>query len=501
MPLKLPALGATGVLSVHLIIRKCAVLVVLAAAFFPATLRAGDAAAITFAVPDAGLVTLGVFDKAGRLVRTLHRLAPEKDFRVEDNGYATKWDGKDDAGRRLPAGHYHIRGFLVGNVKVEGEDFHFNDWEADKSAPKFSRIMDFSLLENDDVVLLFRDESKPLVGRYSSEHGFLWTKELSATIEAPAPETGAPANPAGFEPLLATNSSAAVVLTSGGWHVFSLENGEAGPAKTFDGTPPKALAATPGAIFSASAAGLTTFPLPGLAAGAVQPAPPVFKALDADSTRVIGAGDDGIRLQKNGAAFEKIPLAADVASVSLGAGDTFWIVGSESGSTDRIVAQSSPSGEILRTLRPEPGGPRPDIIRASRTAEKFATLESRPGLQRLRVMERGADGGWTILWQRTREDCPRFGFVNDRVAADAGVENQAGELSFRLEENPLTGKREILSLRAVFDKTGTRLVTTDGLPVVDVSPRADISRIAICRGKPADTMRLLQGNGSVVEEF
>lgn len=475
--------------------RKRAALAALAAAFLLVPLRAEDPDDIVFAVPDAGLITLGVFDKAGRLVRTLHRLAPEKAFRVEVNGYATKWDGNDDSGRHLPAGHYHLRGYVVGKIRVAGEDFHFNDWSAGEGSPMLSRILDFSLLENGDVVVLAREGSgKLLAGRFSPDSGFLWAK-------APDSSAGS-AKPGAFEPMLATNDASAIVLSAGGWDVLSLESGEAGPARPFEGRlPPAALAATPGSAFAATPDGLLAFALPGWTSRNLQPPPPAFKALDADAARLIGVADDGVRLQKSGSGLEKIPLAADITSVSLGAGDTFWIVGSEPGCAERIVAQASPAGEILRALRPESGAPQPDKIRASRTAEKFAVLESRPGLQRLRVMERAPDGGWTIAWQRAIEDSSRFGFVNDRAIADAGEKIPEGELAFRLEENPLTGKREMLPLRAVFDKTGTRLVTPDGLPVVEVSQQADVSRIAVCRGEAPDTMRLLQGNGSIVEEF
>ena len=61
---------------------------------------------IEFAVPDDGRITLGVFDGAGRLVRTLHKLSRQEDFGIGLNGLVTNWDGKNDAGQPLPAGHY-----------------------------------------------------------------------------------------------------------------------------------------------------------------------------------------------------------------------------------------------------------------------------------------------------------------------------------------------------------------------------------------------------------
>jgi hypothetical protein len=82
-----------------------------------------------------GTLSMGIYDKKGRLVRVLHREATEKNFTVGLNGFITKWDGKDDEGRALPAGTYAARGFAVGAVSVDGVAIHGNDWiEDDDSA-------------------------------------------------------------------------------------------------------------------------------------------------------------------------------------------------------------------------------------------------------------------------------------------------------------------------------------------------------------------------------
>jgi len=483
--------------------RRLAAVAAMAVLAFLSALRAAGPDEITFAVPDAGRITLGVFDKSGKLVRTLHRLAPEKDFQVGLNGYTTRWDGRDDTGRRLPAGRYHLRGYLVGNVHVSGEDYHFNEWASDDQAPKLIRILDFAFLENGDVVLLAAGPAaNALLARYSPDKGFLWSNDLTAARAeqaAAGPEPSAASSAPALQ--LAANGTTAIVRSKAGWDFYALEGGVVAPPKSSEGDLPAAVAANPEAIFEATSAGLTSIGLSDWSAQNILIPPPAFVALDADATRLIGASEDGIRLRKLDAPFEKIPLAAAVTSLSLGTEGTFWIVGKEPGSPSRAVAQISQSGEVLRSLRPELDGPQPDLIRASRTSDTFALLESRPGLQRLRVMERSPEGTWVIAWQRTIEDSSRFGFIEDKLAADAGDKPQAGELTVRLEKNELTGRSDLLSLRADFDKTGTRLVSPDGLPLVDISPRADVARVAISRGGKPDQIRFLQGDRSVVEEF
>lgn len=87
-----------------------------------------------------GTISLGVYDAAGKLVRVLHREDGIADFTAGHDALETTWDGKDDHGQPLPAGSYHARGFLVGDVKIEGVDYFFNDWVTDEDSPHLAHI-------------------------------------------------------------------------------------------------------------------------------------------------------------------------------------------------------------------------------------------------------------------------------------------------------------------------------------------------------------------------
>src|SRR4051794_2058257 len=79
---------------------------------------------ITFLPPPMeGRLCLGLYDKAGKLVRTLSKEAVEKDFVIGLNGLITMWDGKNNAGVPVPPGKYSARGFSVGEVDIEGIAF------------------------------------------------------------------------------------------------------------------------------------------------------------------------------------------------------------------------------------------------------------------------------------------------------------------------------------------------------------------------------------------
>jgi hypothetical protein len=58
-----------------------------------------------------------------------------------------------------------------------------------------------------------------------------------------------------------------------------------------------------------------------------------------------------------------------------------------------------------------------------------------------------------------------------------------------------------ISIQAVRGPEGVELADLDGLPLVKISHRPDVERVVIERGSRADSLRLLQGSGTVVEEY
>lgn len=379
-----------------------------------------------FAVPATGRITLGVFDKNGHLVRTLHELDDEEKFQVGLNGFISHWDGLDDSGKKVSPGTYHIRGYQIGEVAVSGEAFHFNDWISESGMPPISRIEDFEVLDGGDILLTAKTPTDSVF--------------IRATIQAGT---------------LAVEKSPSADKT--------------GPSR-------QKLAELSG-----------------------QPAE-AFHSIDAFGDTILGASADGVWISQNGTTPRKIDLPARVESVSLVNGESFWFVGNSSDSTQPpVVGEADFNGEILRALPYEPGDPAPKKIRATQSG--FVVLEELPGTQRLRSLTRDESGEWVVDWEKTIRQSERFGFANGEVTADAGTAPQLDSLRFRLEENPLTGERETITIRAAIDANGTRLVTEDGLPLLLVSDQPGVQRTVIHRGKSPDSIRLLQSNGAAVEEF
>ncbi len=107
---------------------------------------------ITFLPPPMeGTLSLGIYDKKGKLVRVLAREATPKDFIIGLNGLITHWDGKDDAGRPVAPGLYQARGYCVGTLEVEGVALHGNDWITDDDAPRPVRITGLRVKSADEI--------------------------------------------------------------------------------------------------------------------------------------------------------------------------------------------------------------------------------------------------------------------------------------------------------------------------------------------------------------
>ena len=133
--------------------------------------------------PLDGTISLGVYDAKGKLVRVLFREADINQFTIGSDSLATTWDGKDDAGENVPPGKYSAHGFVVGDLKIEGVGFFFNDWISSADGPRFSRIK--SLAMHDGNLLLAVDLVPPGAG-----HVLYDVADKSVTLKDTDAETG-----------------------------------------------------------------------------------------------------------------------------------------------------------------------------------------------------------------------------------------------------------------------------------------------------------------------
>src|ERR1700756_3422104 len=114
----------------------------------------GDNQLIFGPPPVEGVISLGVYDSKGKLIRVLKKGASIDSFKSGLNGLFIDWDRNDSQGKPVPSGKYFAKGVLVGDVKIAGVAFHLNDWIVDANSPRPRRILSVALLPDARPALL-----------------------------------------------------------------------------------------------------------------------------------------------------------------------------------------------------------------------------------------------------------------------------------------------------------------------------------------------------------
>ena len=116
----------------------------------PAPSQSERSVRISFLPPPLdGTISLGIYDAKGKLVRVLQREADINEFNIGTDALSTTWDGKDDAGENVPAGKYSAHGFVVGDLKIEGVGFFFNDFVTNDDSPRIRHLRNVRLQDNE----------------------------------------------------------------------------------------------------------------------------------------------------------------------------------------------------------------------------------------------------------------------------------------------------------------------------------------------------------------
>jgi hypothetical protein len=463
----------------------------------------------TFALPELeGRISLGVFDSGGKLVRTLCVGAVETDFLVGLNGLIATWDGMDGAGKPLAAGKYQIRGYLVGHgLKAEGVAYHFNDWINDEHSPRITRIEDFHRQPGGFVVLAkVSDDYQPLVFRFDQLRGFLWRSFLNPA--GPATESPEPfSEPGGSSfarPMLAATSNYVAVLYSGDLHLLQTEDGTMVKTQAKFFPRAKYLDASDGTLFIGESESITRIALPSLDPIGEEKTPIAFEVFAVDGEHKLGASSDNGELwESTDAEWKKLPFAAAASSISFGLEGTFWVTAIDSEDGKPFTGQFDTQGGFLRAYR---DGFSPLKVCASTAIEEIAVLETRSSAQRLRVLslhEAGlsSPGDWAIAFEKTIQECRRFGIVNGQLVADAGVVPQTDQVNIMLATGGLTSTSQTLAVRVTFDHAGLWLETQSGLRLAFLASQPNVRRVALLLGPGKEFLTVYAGDDAVVAEY
>lgn len=443
---------------------------------------------VRFVPPGAsGTVSLGIYDASGKLVRVLCDEWTFDKFREDFNGLATTWDGRDASGARAPAGNYSARGFVVGDTDVAGEAFYFNDWIESADSPRIVSVGAQQILPGGDILLAARlaGASGALV-RYSPQSEARWRTVVSAPRPEPAKSVQ-----------LAVSDTTAFVLLDGELRAAKLDDGSE-IKLPFAAPGMRAVAARGSRLAVVGAEGVEFFALPDFKPLEKAPAPPVpAVSLAVLDKGAVAAGEDGsVWLWQSAWTRVELPNDVRVREVSSGKDGTFWASQEKAGAA--AVAQYSVSeGNLAEWLA---GAYKILSVAGVVGSDYFAATMASPQGQRTVGIRRKEGGGWEYIFDKKITASSDFGWSDGKLAPSSP--ELPGEIKVALAENPLDSRApRSLMLRAVADKSGTGLSTTDGLPLLRVTEDSGIGRVMIVAGANPGTARFFQGDGACVEEY
>ena len=439
----------------------------------------------------SGTVSLGIYDRDGRLVRVLCDEWPFSRFRVGLNGLSTTWDGNDGAGQPVSAGTYAARGFVVGDVAISGEAIHFNDWIETADSPRIVSVAATQLLPGGDILLMARlAGNQGALVRYSPESEVRWRTMATE----PRPEATGSAQ-------LAVSDTMAFALLDGKLRAAGLEDGtEITVPVPAEGI--STLAARGNRLALLDGKSIRFYALPEFASqGETTDLPARLVSLALLDQGAVAVADDGSvwRWQAGWSKLE-MPAGSKVSAVSSGREDTFWVL-EEHGDGSTSVAHYSPEEGRLAEWSPGADSGKVTAISGAPEKDYFVALLSSPETQRTVAIRRKSEGeGWEYVFDKKITRCANFGWQHGNLTASGG--ESPAEITARLVENPLDpGAARELVLRATTDASGPGLQTVDGLPLLRVSSGAGYQRVLAVPGPNENTARFFQGDGACVEEY
>lgn len=189
-----------------------------------------------------------------------------------------------------------------------------------------------------------------------------------------------------------------------------------------------------------------------------------------------------------------------------GLNGTAWAI--EHAEAGPVVVQRAPSGELLRALAPEPGGPPPVAIAASLLSETIAVLsrDAREQLVRvLRLSGTAVDGisTWEETFRRSIRAAPDAAAVADLLRFPDGSPFLPQErMQISLRYNEMEGNRPgSVEVEIVAEESGAVLRASDGLPLAQLTERSGILWVAAAKVPGAKSVLFFESDGVVVEAF
>jgi len=432
--------------------------------------------------PEEGVISLGVYDAGGKLVRVLKRAAEIDSFKSGLNGLFIDWDGKDSNGDPAPAGKYSARGVLVGDVNVSGQAYHLNDWVDPSLTMPAKRILSAAFLNGKSI------------GAFAE--GGTGKQLLVDAINGKYRTTDLPAD---------TNS-----VKFDGSHVLAICNDR---LVQVDPETRSSVGERPypnlrdADQWHGQWIVLAGNQLHSSTDGADQSVTPPKEDLafcaQLDSSAVVASRNGNIwRFQDRQFSPIETGKSGQLLDMSAGKGDTIWLLLDVD--SRRLLRQVDLSGQRIQELDLPPDLQTARKLCGSRDDEDLLlTIDLNPGERVIGLHFQNSEAQQSV-WQKwlDRSMTPfRYFDVKNGQVVPVQEKIESPTVSIQLAANPLeNGAPESLSLGVIADETGAWISTTDGLPLLQVTKTKNIVQTK-WTANGADGLQVFISNGSVVEEY
>jgi hypothetical protein len=431
--------------------------------------------------PVDGVISLGVYDAHGRLVRVLKQAAEIDSFKAGLDGLFVDWDGTDAKGASTPPGKYFARGVLIGDVTISGVAYHLNDWVDDSHNLRVKTISSPALLNNRSLAvladtgaseILIIDTPSMTPRRFPVEPGAVRLKSDGAALLA-----------------IYSDHIATIALADG----TVTEKHPLPNIRDADSIGTNCAILTDRELHYSNGQQEITLELP---------SPDINRcALLTDSVVVASSNGRLWRSQSGNLVPLNLDEAGQVLDLSAGPANQIWLL--VSAGSKSVLRQIDLDSKTSKDLDPA-GLQNLESISISRNNGDLVLGEDmKPGRRVIGLHFRSTQDQQSV-WEKwfDRSIVPfQFFDVKAGTVIPADAKTDSPPAMIRPANNPLENTRQVnFLLTAVPDDTGAHLATNDGLPLIQISKTKGIQQ-AKWESNGANGMKVYLSDGTVVEEY
>ena len=432
--------------------------------------------------PLEGVISLGVYDARGKLVRVLAKAAAVDSFKAGLDGLFTDWDGNDAAGKPVPRGRYFARGVLVGDIKISGIAFHLNDWAGNPATTRVKRILDGCLLAGGGLAVL-GDAGTPLVLIAAPNRSNL----MALSLTLPATRIKSSGNN-----LLLFNSEQLELIGSATGNILwqkplpSIRDADAYGDRVV--------------TIAEDGIRLETASIPRLLK------PPDGEAVRCallDSSLVV-ATKDGMLWKLTDDHFDPVETGEtdELLDLSAGQGDTVWLLVKSGSNT--LLQQVDLSGKQVREITLPAELQNAKQVASARDGDSLLIIGELEQGQRVVGLRFQNANEQHSIWEKwlDRSIVPFNYFdVKDGRVVPSDTRRDSAPVFVKPANNPMENTRQqVFKLIAYWDDSGTWVANSDGLPLFQVSKTRNVKQLQ-WSSDGANGLRVYVSDGAAVEEY